>query len=540
MGWYQMFTESELIPLSAISTGKIQDNLFVAENCTDGGYYRYDTFTWTELTSVSETEFIPCSSNEHFLFYTGQVNSGFHIVFKNSNGEIFTGFKRNADSNKCIDFVAPPGATSFACAFNTPYKSEIKIGHAAIQQDNLDEYVKSVNNDFFKGKKMNCLGDSITHGYTPGSGSQMERPYPTVVKELLGLDTVRNYGINGSRLANTGSNPIVTRYSDMDNDADIICVFGGTNDWSNNNALGTIDSTDNTSIYGALNELCSGLITKYPKATIFFISPLRRTNDATANSKGYELKDVQIAIEDVCGKYSIPVLDLYSCGNFYPSNSTQNTQLSGDGLHPNQWYHENILAPKIADFLRLGAINCNDSIISSVPISKGGTGATTANEAITKLGVAPASHTHVSNDITDTIPISKGGTGATTVDDVVANLQVVKSGYSSNTPESFALYPHIDGRIKIQLRCLGATGGGQVNSGTPSTSITIAIDKVNPSRYMLYVTCYNNGVSSINTICSNALKINAFNSLGTVSISATDGGNLDNVVQTTLMLGIPY
>lgn len=357
MGWYQMFTESELIPLSAISTGKIQDNLFVSENCIDGGYYRYDTFEWSAKSNVSETEFIPCSSKQHFLFYTGQSNANFHIVFKNSNNEIFAGFNRSSDNNKYIDILIPPGAVSFACAFNTPYKSVIQIGHASIQQDNLDDYVKSVNNDFFKGKKMNCLGDSITYGYIPNSGSQMSRPYPTVIKDLLGLDTVRNYGISGSSLAVGGVSPMVSRYSDMDNDADIICVFGGTNDWgkssdSQKRPLGTIESTDNTTVYGALKELCNGLITKYPQATIFLITPLHRTGETNANTHGYILEDVATAVKKVGIKYGIPVLDLFNNGNFYPSNSTQNAQLSGDGLHPNQWYHENVLARKIATFIK--------------------------------------------------------------------------------------------------------------------------------------------------------------------------------------------
>ena len=252
---------------------------------------------------------------------------------------------------------------------------ELKITHCA----NLENAVESTSeftalqeamvqyaefnkiNSLFKGKKMNCLGDSITYGYIPGSGSKMSNPYPNVVKELLGLSTVRNYGISGSSLAVGGDNPMVTRYTSMDNDADIVCVFGGTNDWgksenSKKRPLGTIDSTDNTTIYGALNEICAGLITKYPKATIFLITPLHRTNENKANTHGYILEDVVMAVKEIGTKFGIPVLDLFSNCNFYPANSTQNTNCSGDGLHPNQWFHQNVLGVKIAEFIRGGCV----------------------------------------------------------------------------------------------------------------------------------------------------------------------------------------
>ena len=98
--------------------------------------------------------------------------------------------------------------------------------------------------------------------------------------------------------------------------------------------------------------MCSGLISKYPKATIFLITPLHRTNETTPNTHSYILEDVVMAIKEVGSKFGIPVLDLFSSGNFYPTNSTQNTNCSSDGLHPNQWFHENVLARKIARFIK--------------------------------------------------------------------------------------------------------------------------------------------------------------------------------------------
>jgi len=64
-------------------------------------------------------------------------------------------------------------------------------------------------------------------------------------------------------------------------------------------------------------------------------------------------------------------------------------------------------------------------------IEKGGTGATTAATARSNLGAAAASHTHSANDISSgtlstsrlpAIPVSKGGTGATTAEGARSNL----------------------------------------------------------------------------------------------------------------------
>lgn len=50
----------------------------------------------------------------------------------------------------------------------------------------------------------------------------------------------------------------------------------------------------------------------------------------------------------------------------------------------------------------------------TLTVAKGGTGATTAAQALTNLGAAAASHNHSAANITSgTLPISRGGTGAT-------------------------------------------------------------------------------------------------------------------------------
>lgn len=74
-------------------------------------------------------------------------------------------------------------------------------------------------------------------------------------------------------------------------------------------------------------------------------------------------------------------------------------------------------------------LNKDFSNVSSgaVPITNGGTGATTAAQALINLGVTTALNNKVDKDlsnVTGTLPISNGGTGATTAAQALINLGV--------------------------------------------------------------------------------------------------------------------
>lgn len=196
----------------------------------------------------------------------------------------------------------------------------------------------------FSELSMAVIGDSITVG-TQADMSVCEKPYPTLVKELLGLKRIYNYGSNGSTLSNHSHNSIYYRYTYMARKigyVDIIGVLGGVNDYAMNHPLGTIKDIDDKTIYGALKGIARGLQKKYDDSFIFFMTPYKCDREP----KGYELEDVANAIKEVCYMYKIPVLDLYSLNDFDPKTN------SGDGLHPNQEFFINNTAPTIVEFIK--------------------------------------------------------------------------------------------------------------------------------------------------------------------------------------------
>lgn len=212
-----------------------------------------------------------------------------------------------------------------------------------------------------KGKKINFLGDSITEG---AGTSGAHATFHAILKEKYGLAEARNYGIGGTRIARQTEITSLVRDRDfilraeiMDKDADAVVVFGGTNDFGHGQApLGNMEDRDKRTFYGALHCLITALITKYCGKEIVFITPLHRHNE---DGRGawkpdgvvqHPLKDYVYAVKEVCEYYSVPVLDLFACGELSGSTPEWYKKYMPDGLHPNDEGHK-IIANKLGRFL---------------------------------------------------------------------------------------------------------------------------------------------------------------------------------------------
>ena len=213
-----------------------------------------------------------------------------------------------------------------------------------------------------KNKKINVLGDSITEG--SGASSTEKR-----FADLLAKDTgaiVRNYGIGGTRYAKQATPSAAPRHdldfcqrsTEMDPDADIIVVFGGTNDFGHGDApIGTPDDRTKDTFYGGLHELYTSLIEKYPAAQIVILTPLHRCNEDNPRGDGNKPEDVgnlkfyTNIIREVAEWYSLPVLDLFASSGMQPRVPVIQEKYIPDGLHPNDAGNR-ILADKVIAFLK--------------------------------------------------------------------------------------------------------------------------------------------------------------------------------------------
>ena len=193
-----------------------------------------------------------------------------------------------------------------------------------------------------EGLKINFLGDSITEGV---GVSDMETMRYTSVFERMSGAVVRNYGIGGTRIARQNKPSekprhdlnFLDRVDEMDADADIVVVFGGTNDFGHGDAaFGSFVARDEYTFCGALHSLILRLKRRFPNSEIVFMTPLHRAIECRPNpTTGKLLIDYVRAMREILEYYSIPTLDLYSVSGIQPAMSDGLDDMTNDGLHPN-------------------------------------------------------------------------------------------------------------------------------------------------------------------------------------------------------------
>lgn len=205
-----------------------------------------------------------------------------------------------------------------------------------------------------KGKVINFLGDSITEGC---GTSDISKRYTNIIEQKFGLNKANNYGIGGTRFAKQTKPSEVEsfdldfcrRVNEMDENADAVVVFGGTNDFGHGDAeIGIFSDRTPDTFYGACHTLMLSLINRYIGKNIVIVTPLHR--DGEINDRGLTLEFYVNIIKEVARYYSLPVLDLYAESGIQPQVPLIKEKFCPDGLHPNDEGHI-ILADKIAKYL---------------------------------------------------------------------------------------------------------------------------------------------------------------------------------------------
>ncbi|MBR3928369.1 MAG: SGNH/GDSL hydrolase family protein [Clostridia bacterium] len=214
-----------------------------------------------------------------------------------------------------------------------------------------------------KGAVINFLGDSITQGV---GASAIENRFTDVLEREFELKKANNYGISGSRIARQkvmsgvpSDRDYCMRMEEMDEAADAVVVFGGTNDYGHGQAdIGTPNDRTPETFYGACHYLMNGLLDRFCGKPILILTPLHRTDEDNPKGSGsYKpedvapLKEYRRILMEVAQFYALPVLDLYAVSGIQPENKTCMERLLPDGLHPSDEGHR-LIAMKIGNFLK--------------------------------------------------------------------------------------------------------------------------------------------------------------------------------------------
>lgn len=197
-------------------------------------------------------------------------------------------------------------------------------------------------------QKVCFLGDSITAGV---GASVPEKSFVRLFAGKYPEATVINYGISGTRIAKKrvpSENPycdqdFISRVSGMEDGADLVVVFGGTNDYGHGDApIGKLGDVDPYTFYGGARTLFETLLLKFPKAKFLVLTPLHRIKELNKNAQGDVFHQFIVALRETAEMFSIPVLDLYASSGINPNFGNLKQDYMTDGLHPNDAGHQRV------------------------------------------------------------------------------------------------------------------------------------------------------------------------------------------------------
>lgn len=307
----------------------------------------------TDMSQLNGTYTVYCYSmdikqiSDTFIPDTIARTSDIPAALPNPNTLTFTGAvtgRYDGSAPLSVEIPSGGGGSGATIELDTTLTQSGQAADAKAVGDALNKVTAGAVVGRFFGKVANFLGDS----QTDDAGNYKSVFFYDWLKDILGLSATNNYGYSGTTIMpiEGQTRSFLERYTSMSDDADLIVVWGGTNDYHYGHALGAVDDTENTTFCGALNNLCKGLIAKYPQKSILFVTPTPRGNIASAVATQKEYAD---AIIDVCAKYCIPVFDAFRKCNM-PIIADSDRRYTADGLHLNDLGHE-ILGKSMANFI---------------------------------------------------------------------------------------------------------------------------------------------------------------------------------------------
>lgn len=208
-----------------------------------------------------------------------------------------------------------------------------------------------------EGIKAAFLGDSITEGY---GLSNPEKVYYKILAEKTSMETY-GYGLGGTRITRdkneVGERRDFLFRAEFMEKADLIVVFGGTNDYGLNSPLRK-DAADEYTFEGACRALFEKLQKIYSGSAIVVMTPLHRSDETfsrenTERSTQPKLEDYVNCLRKIAGDFSLPVVDLYRKANIFPVMEDHRRLYCPDGLHPNEAGHEIIASVLWKELLKL-------------------------------------------------------------------------------------------------------------------------------------------------------------------------------------------
>ena len=392
----------------------------------------------TKLSSATQSDFLQFDGTEWKAKKTGFITSNILVPSGNAKAFDFT----NTKIYSKLDFDVA-GDLNIASGHN------YRVNGSLLNFNNLDGSVDLATQSTGNYVKSITTNNGIVTSESAGSGVDYSIAIDTVANGGLYFDSGGKVGVSLSDSAISGSLPITKLSSATQSD---FLQFDGT-EWKakktgfiTSNILvpsGNAKAFDftNTKIYSKLDfdvagdlNIASGHNYRVNGSLLNF-NNLDGSVDLATQSTGNYVKSITtnngIVTSESAGSgvdYSIAIDTVANGGLYFDSGGKVGVSLSDSAIS--------------------GSLPITKLSGGPLPISKGGTGATSAADARTALGVDAAgtdNSTNVTLTNTDyltisgqaitagTVPVSKGGTGASNAADARANLGVDEAGKDNST-----------------------------------------------------------------------------------------------------------
>ena len=337
---------------ASVGSGQVSGNLAVSGNQTDVSGNRVDVSgnsmlgqTVSANVSVSGNMFLTISGQQEET-NVGQVSDNLLSLWEgNVSGNDVSGnqeinyYDPAMVENSIFDpwrviYVQPEMTLEERRQYRTSLEETLEVNQAdreCLAESTLD----------FSGKKIACLGDSITAASNLDNLEDYQQySYPARLKELLGAEEVTNLGIGGSSIGRYWADAFADRYQEIPENTDIILVMGGTNDGFcvSEAEFGSLEQREARTFCGDLDELMRGIKENYPDAMVFFATPLPNIlHDYLRSERSYLLpqKDFADVILTLADEYGFQVVDLYNSNILDSHDANIVEEYMPDGVHCN-------------------------------------------------------------------------------------------------------------------------------------------------------------------------------------------------------------
>ena len=228
------------------------------------------------------------------------------------------------------------------------YNSQVENYRKEVSEvkETLDDVISYLSVEYFKGKNITIIGDSISDNATYPPNWTVH--FTDKINKIGG--NVNNISVNGSSFASWAQANNVEK---IPNDSDIYIIFLGVNDWQGQFPFidGDVTNYNLTSCMTAINNRIAS------NADVFYISPIKcfmpsmQTNLGTLNMYRHvmEVKAINFGWRVISGD-NAPLL----------SGKTKQMYM-GDDIHPNSTY-----APILAEYI----FNAILSRISTISVGR--------------------------------------------------------------------------------------------------------------------------------------------------------------------------